>query len=91
MGASVRDPERWRGALDNQLFVVVGTGNRVSEFALESGDSFVHAAAAEEFLAPLRALHETARTLADAPLVVDARLGIGVCGASVLAAAIARG
>lgn len=91
MGASVRDPERWRGALDNGLFVVVGAGNRVSEFALESGDSFVHAAAAEEFLAPLRALHESASTLADAPLVVDARLGIGICGASVLAAAIARG
>ena len=83
LGAPERDPERWHGALDREVPVVLGYGEIASTLVLD-GDSPRDEQA-------LIALRECAATLDGAPVVVDGRLGIGVCGAPELAAAVARG
>ncbi|WP_349898473.1 FtsK/SpoIIIE domain-containing protein [Parafrigoribacterium soli] len=87
--APVRDPERWRGSLDSELPVVVGTGSIASSLGAEVATS--PSGEPDEFAAQLDALRSSAAVLHDAPVVVDARLGIGVCGAPALASAVARG
>ena len=83
LGASERDPERWHGALDREIPVVLGYGEIASALVLD-GDSMRDP---DE----LTALRERAASLDGAPVVVDARLGIGVCGVPELASAVARG
>ncbi|MET0990775.1 MAG: FtsK/SpoIIIE domain-containing protein [Lacisediminihabitans sp.] len=83
LGSSERDPERWHGALDRELPVVLGYGEIASGLVLDGDPMRDH----DELVA----LRERAARLDGAPVVVDARLGIGVCGAPELASAVARG
>lgn len=95
--ASRRDPERWRGSLDEVLPIVVGTGQLRSTLELDSvdpapvdapaGDATVNLDSSRE----LAELADRAGFVRGAPVVVDARRGIGVCGPPLLAAACARG
>jgi len=86
-----RDPERWRGTLDAELPLVLGTGRRRSALVIEGEGTSARSAERDEWVAPLDALRDEATTLLGAPIVADARAGIGVCGPSALAAAAARG
>ena len=83
LSASERDPERWHGALDREVPVVLGYGEIVSALVLDGETLSDHDVVV--------ALREQAASLDGAPVVVDARLGIGVCGAPELASAAARG
>lgn len=89
--ASRRDPERWRGSLGSPLAVVAGTGRLRSALELEGGESVPGGTSDEGPEQDLIALRRCAETVDGAPVVVDARRGIGVCGPPVLAAACARG
>jgi S-DNA-T family DNA segregation ATPase FtsK/SpoIIIE len=91
MGAPRRDPERWRGGADKELFIVVGTGTVASSLVLEASDGPPRSMKPDEYAEPLDRLKAAAATLRAAPVVVDARLGIGICGPPVLAFAAARG
>lgn len=77
----VRDPERWRATLTEELPVTIGRGEVESALCLDGSSE----------LEPLAMLVTTASVLRDGPVVVDARLGIGICGDVVLATAVARG
>ena len=77
----VRDPERWRASLADELPVTIGLGEVESSLRLDGSSEHES----------LIALVTRASVLSDAPVVVDARLGIGVCGDVVLARAVARG
>lgn len=72
-----RDPERWRGRLDEDLPVMLGVGASVSVLELDLAPSGMPAGPPGLALDNLRT---KAATLDDAPVVVDARLGIGLCG-----------
>ncbi|MEO8094166.1 MAG: hypothetical protein ABI632_04440, partial [Pseudolysinimonas sp.] len=80
------DPYRWRASAAREVPVFVGLGAVGSGVELErvadGGSPAVAAALAEVAAAASR--------LDDAPVTVDARLGIGVFGPSPLAAAVAR-
>jgi S-DNA-T family DNA segregation ATPase FtsK/SpoIIIE len=91
MRAPRRDPERWRGTLDAELPLVLGSGRRRSTLVIEGEGASARNAERDEWTAPLDALREEANTLLGAPIVADARAGIGVCGPPALAAAAARG
>lgn len=82
-----RDPERWRRGLGAELAITLGRGTAASTLTL-SGDTPRRPGDPTDALADLR---ESAAVLEDAPVVVDARLGIGVCGPLPLALAVARG
>ena len=86
-----RDPERWRATLDSELAVVVGTGRRASAIILDGGGPSGPGVVPDEFDEQLESLRRAAATLRRAPVVVDARLGIGLCGPQALAEAAARG
>ncbi|MES2171852.1 MAG: FtsK/SpoIIIE domain-containing protein [Actinomycetota bacterium] len=75
----MHDPERWRSTLAAELLVTLGIGQVRSELRVEGGG--------EEAVDQLIA--SSASVLA--PVVIDARLGVGVVGAPVLARAITRG
>jgi S-DNA-T family DNA segregation ATPase FtsK/SpoIIIE len=68
------DPARWRYA-GGPVSIALGTGRVQSEVVVPGADD---------------ELGSRAAALADAPVAVDAALGIGVCGPPVLAAAVAR-
>lgn len=89
LDSPARDPERWRASLDSELPVIVGTGTRTSQLAFDSAAA--SSKERDEFTAELDALCAAAASLTEAPIVVDARLGIGVSGAPALRAAVARG
>nr|WP_227411674.1 FtsK/SpoIIIE domain-containing protein [Cryobacterium sp. BB736] len=81
LGNGHRDPERWRARGGDALPVRVGSGTLVSGLDLAptlSDDP------------SLLELLEHATRLPDAPVSVDARLGIGFCGPLLLAHAAAR-
>ena len=80
------DPERWRGDLAEGVFVNLGLGDAASEVRIEGATRH----ADDEADAALAMLRENAKILRDAPIVVDAKLGIGVCGPAALANALAR-
>jgi S-DNA-T family DNA segregation ATPase FtsK/SpoIIIE len=71
------DPWRWRTRASEAVPVDLGLGDRASSLVIDGP-------APEELVT-------RAATLSMAPSVVDARLGIGVCGVPQLAAAFARG
>jgi S-DNA-T family DNA segregation ATPase FtsK/SpoIIIE len=87
LGAPPGDPERWRGDPASGVFVNLGLGTVPSAVRLEGA---VHHAD-DETDAALAGLREHASILRGAPIIVDARLGIGICGPAPLANAIARG
>src|SRR5690606_14969810 len=85
----LHDPERWRGSLEREVPVTLGIGRVSSEVELEP--------AARQGMPPdtptelsLAALRAEAALLEDAPVIVDARLGLGICGPSAPSAALAR-
>ncbi|HXD61599.1 MAG TPA: FtsK/SpoIIIE domain-containing protein [Lacisediminihabitans sp.] len=84
-----RDAERWRATLDAGLPIVAGSGAVVSRLSADANPR--PSTEAREFAAQLDALRDRAGVLPDAPVVVDARLGIGVCGPTALASSVARG
>lgn len=87
---SHRDPERWRWQADSELPVVVGVGRLRSALTIGGGEPSARTAAADTG-GELELVRAEAAVLAGAPVVVDARLGIGVCGPPALASAAARG
>ncbi|MHB1171947.1 MAG: FtsK/SpoIIIE domain-containing protein [Lacisediminihabitans sp.] len=91
IAAPPRDPERWRGDVGSPLLVALGTGAVKSSLSLD-GDPAVASSGRDTQLDELyEQLRSEASVLRGAPVVVDARLGIGVCGPSALATACARG
>ncbi|MEO7123647.1 MAG: FtsK/SpoIIIE domain-containing protein [Lacisediminihabitans sp.] len=91
IAAPHRDAERWRGGLGRELLVVVGTGCLTSTLALEDTEGSAFSPAPDEYAEALDSLRVSAATLRAAPVVVDARLGLGIYGNAVLASAVARG
>ena len=83
------ESERWLGRLDEPVAVGVGTGDRASIVTLDGAPAVTRSR--DPAVDDLRALVELCSLVHDAPLVVDARLGIGVVGARVVAVAAARG
>jgi S-DNA-T family DNA segregation ATPase FtsK/SpoIIIE len=79
LSAPLHDPERWRASLSEELPVSLGVGRVRSDLRVDGGGT--------PELDALVAAAETVR----APIVVDARLGIGIVGPTVWARAIARG
>jgi len=77
--APERDPERWRRGFDEPVEVVIGWGLQASALRIDGGDPVE--------LSDLVAAALTVR----APVVVDARLGIGIVGKPVACWAVARG
>ena len=72
-----RDPERWKGGFDRSVPVVLGLGTAASAIVLDPAPIASTDGPAEREIAELRT---RAATLENAPVVVDAGLGIGVCG-----------
>ena len=83
------EPERWLGGFDEPVAVGIGTGSRASAVTLDGAPMATRAR--DPAHNELRQLAELAGQLHDAPIVVDARLGIGVTGTRVVATAVARG
>lgn len=78
LAAPTHDPERWRGNLDDTLPIRLGTGRVASELIVESEQPSSHQDDATG--AALEELRTAAAFLDHAPIVVDARLGVGLCG-----------
>jgi S-DNA-T family DNA segregation ATPase FtsK/SpoIIIE len=83
--ASLPDPERWRGSLSEPVLIRLGGGTVPSAVVLDgSADS-------DDWARPqLDGLRTRAAQLTVAPVLVDARLGIGLCGQRPLVLAAAR-
>lgn len=84
LGGPLRDPERWRHGLVDPVTVSLGLGRVPSSLRIDGTDAEVPRAGLEELAA-------AATVLDRAPVAVDARLGIGVCGPTALARSVARG
>ncbi len=80
-----RDPERWRGRLDEEVLVTLGTGRSESGLALDRPAAVPSGPAGRA----LDGLRSRAAVLEDAPILVDARLGIGLCGPDAKASSVA--
>lgn len=98
VGSVAQDPERWRSLSGEELLVRVGLGNVSSgvvldEASAESVESPTESdRARRRRVPPLRALDELrhrAGFVERAPVSLDARWGIGVCGSRTEAAALA--
>jgi DNA segregation ATPase FtsK/SpoIIIE, S-DNA-T family len=89
LASSQSDPERWRHGLETQVHVSIGTGSIASTLVPRSDAR--ESDAAQDVNTALRELRETAVLVDNAPVIVDARLGIGVCGPGAVAVAVARG
>ncbi len=81
-----RDPERWMGGLGREVPVTLGLGATASDIVFDAEPLATPEGQAERALQRLRS---RAATLTDAPVVVDGRLGIGVCGPAPKAVAAA--
>jgi S-DNA-T family DNA segregation ATPase FtsK/SpoIIIE len=81
------ESERWLASLDEPVPVGIGAGDRTSTVQL---DGATPSRGRDDAHLALRELVEAVARLPDAPLVLDARLGIGVVGPRVLANATAR-
>jgi len=82
------ESEQWLGALGDVVAVSIGRGERASGVVLDGMPS--PSRANGDYNDALRALVAEAGTVSDAPVVVDARLGIGIVGAPEVRAAAAR-
>jgi S-DNA-T family DNA segregation ATPase FtsK/SpoIIIE len=80
------DPRRWTGDARHPLLVAAGVGAVPSRCELESGPPHEDARVAEA----VAELAGRAAVLRGAPVLVDARLGVGLVGPPLLAAAAAR-
>ena len=80
------DPDRWMAGAASPILVRAGLGAVPSTLRLDS-PSRVAPTAVDYDLDEIESL---ASVLNDAPVLVDARYGIGVCGSRVLALAVAR-
>lgn len=80
------DPYRWTAAATSPLPVSLGIGRVPSALELERPPRGSDPAVEEQ----LDRLESRVAALSDAPVVVDARLGLGVCGPRTLAVAFAR-
>jgi S-DNA-T family DNA segregation ATPase FtsK/SpoIIIE len=88
LGALEPDPEHWRQTdLNAPIPVRLGIGAVRSALELD-GES--DPATDDTTRSALEELRSTAATIADAVVVIDARLGVGVCGQPTLARAAAR-
>jgi S-DNA-T family DNA segregation ATPase FtsK/SpoIIIE len=88
LGALEPDPEHWRQTdLDTPIPVRLGVGAVRSALELD-GES--DPPTDDTTRSALEDLRSTAATIADAVVVIDARLGVGVCGQPTLARAAAR-
>ncbi len=96
--SAVRDSERWRGVAGEQLIVRLGVGRITSRVVLDEDAAAVrdsrtpHSGKRRVKKEPLRSLdelRERAGSLDNAPVVVDARLGIGLYGARAEVTAVA--
>lgn len=76
LAAAHHDPERWRHRLDDELPVNLGTGRTTSALGLDHAAA-THTGQPEPAIEELRS---RAAGLEAAPVVVDARLGIGLLG-----------
>jgi len=82
------ESEQWLGGLDEVVAVSIGRGDRPSGVVLDGMPA--PSRAVGDHNDALRELAARARTVSDAPLVVDARLGLGFVGAPAACAATAR-
>ncbi len=82
------DPYRWRASCGVAVLASVGTGPVPSSVEFDRGAR--QPADPPAVLAALDELVASAAVLEFAPVCVDARLGIGVCGSAPFAAAVAR-
>jgi S-DNA-T family DNA segregation ATPase FtsK/SpoIIIE len=84
------DPERWRVSASAGVPVRLGLGSAPSSVHL---DGIAVAAVRDDdpVQTTIGHLHDLASMVEGVPIVVDARLGIGVCGPVALAQAVARG
>lgn len=85
LAAVNRDPERWQGSLDGEVPVTLGLGASASRLEF---DPVPQTLGPRQPRLALEELRSRASTLQDAPIVVDARLGIGVCGPTQKALAV---
>lgn len=84
------DPYRW-GATDTRpILVDVGSGRVRSTLQVDAGPSEPAGGTADDATGRLAELRGRATWIEDAPVSVDARLGIGVAGPAVVVAAAAR-
>ncbi|HEV7950144.1 MAG TPA: FtsK/SpoIIIE domain-containing protein [Glaciihabitans sp.] len=81
------NPEAWRASLSSPLPVRIGVGTIDSLLELSGETAAGHNRAVQQRLTELQS---AAHTLTAAPVVVDARLGIGLCGHGALGHSIAR-
>ena len=88
--APLHDPERWRRDPSEALLVRLGLGIVESEVRLD-GVVARRLATSDAYEIEQQQLETYASILIGAPITVDARLGIGICGSAVIAAAVARG
>jgi S-DNA-T family DNA segregation ATPase FtsK/SpoIIIE len=79
------DPYRWRAEPSAPILVSLGRGETASAIEVDGG-----AATVDAIRARLDELAAAASTLDDAPVSVDARLGVGIVGPSPLAEAVLR-
>lgn len=84
LGSPAHDPERWRGSLEEPVEVTLGAGRVRSRLVVEGRQEPAGDGVEEE------RVRAAAEWLEQAPVVVDARLGIGVCGPLVPALAAAN-
>ena len=85
------DPERWRQDLGAELHVSIGSGSIRSSLDPGPEPPASGRDRIEEADTAVRMLREEAVLLENAPVIVDARDGIGVCGPGAVAMAVARG
>lgn len=80
------DPDRWIAGAASPILVRVGLGEVASSLRFDAPARSAPTLVDTE----LDEMQRLAATIVDAPVLVDARLGIGVCGPPVLAASLAR-
>lgn len=98
VASAVRDSERWRHSVAEPLFIRLGLG-RVSSTVVVDDDPIAareagadrgrESSARGQPSRSTRELRERAGILENAPVVIDARLGIGVCGSRAEGASLA--
>ena len=87
---ALHDPERWRATATAGVAVRLGLGSLPSSVQLD-GAPAASLGDDDPVQAAIEQLYDLASTVDGVPIVVDARLGIGVCGPAALAQAVARG
>ncbi|PRY69623.1 S-DNA-T family DNA segregation ATPase FtsK/SpoIIIE [Glaciihabitans tibetensis] len=87
LASALPDPERWRGSFSSPIRVRLGEGPVASSVVVED-ETMIDAD--DEVLAHRERLRSLAAFVDSAPVVIDARLGIGFYGPTPLAVAAAR-